>query len=64
VEAFYDPISTAGFSPWWYVPGWQDWSKTINDGLSPAWNGQASANDVAAKIVPTLDSMLKNKPKV
>ncbi len=64
IEAFYDPASTAGFTPWWFVPGWDQWSKVITDGLKPAWNGQATANDVAAKIDPTLDAMLKNKPKV
>ena len=62
IEAFYDPVATAGFSPWWYVPGWDQWSKVINQGLAPAWNGQAAASDVAAKITPTLDSMLKARP--
>ncbi len=63
MEAFYDTVTADGFSPWWYVPGWDQWSKVINDGLSPAWNGQASASDVAAKITPTLDSMLKSQAK-
>jgi multiple sugar transport system substrate-binding protein len=63
IEAFYDPVATAGFSPWWYVPGWDQWSKVINDGLKPAWDGQATASDVAAKITPTLNAMLQNRPK-
>jgi multiple sugar transport system substrate-binding protein len=63
LEAFYDTVTTDGFSPWWYVPGWDQWSKVMNDGLAPAWNGQASASDVAAKITPTLDNMLKSQAK-
>ncbi|GEM_PF-357796 len=63
IEAFYDPVGTAGMSPWWYVPGWDQWSKVITDALAPAWNGQALASDVAAKITPTLDSMLQARPK-
>jgi multiple sugar transport system substrate-binding protein len=63
LEAFYDTVTSDGFSPWWYVPGWDQWSKVINDGLAPAWNGQASASDVAAKITPALDTMLKSQAK-
>ena len=63
IEAFYDPVGTGGFSPWWYVAQWQDWQKVINDGLAPAWNGQASASDVAAKITPTLDNLLQQRGK-
>jgi multiple sugar transport system substrate-binding protein len=63
IEAFYDPVATAGMSPWWYVPGWDQWSKVITDALAPAWNGQASTSDVAAKITPTVNSMLQARPK-
>ena len=63
IEAFYDTVTTDGFSPWWYVPGWDQWSKVITDGLTPAWNGQATASDVAAKITPALDTMLKSQAK-
>jgi len=63
IEAFYDPVSTAGFSPWWYIPGWQDWSKVITTALTPAWNGQSTASKVAESITPTLDNMLKDRPK-
>lgn len=63
LPAFHDTVDKFGVSPWWYVPGYNDWEQVFNKELAPCWSCERTADDAARTIAPIVNEMLKQRPK-
>jgi hypothetical protein len=52
-----------GASPWWYVPGYNDWEQAIVKELAPCWACERNADDAARTIAPIVNELVKQRSK-
>ena len=59
-QIFIDELAYAHMKP--VFKGYDEWSSTVGDGLTPMWNGEAQLNPTLDQIVVAADAVLaKNK---
>ena len=63
MEGMIDPVSCCGFSFYWYLPGYPEWSREIQTALEPAWRGEISAEEAMASFKPKVSEMVANRPR-
>jgi len=63
MEAMIDPVSCCGFSFYWYLPGYPEWSREITTALEPAWRGDVSVEEAMNAFKPKVDEMVANRPR-
>jgi multiple sugar transport system substrate-binding protein len=63
MEGMIDPVSCCGFSFYWYLPGYPEWSREIQTALEPAWRGEISAEEAMASFKPKVSEMVTNRPR-
>jgi multiple sugar transport system substrate-binding protein len=57
-QIFIDSLAFAHMKP--VFKGYDEWSSTIGDGLTPMWNGEAELNPTLDQIVTQADTVLAN----
>jgi multiple sugar transport system substrate-binding protein len=57
-QMFIDSLAFAHMKP--VFKGYDEWSSTIGDGLTPMWNGEAELNPTLDQIVTQADTVLAN----
>jgi multiple sugar transport system substrate-binding protein len=57
-QIFIDSLAFAHMKP--VFKGYDEWSSTIGDGLTPMWNGEAELNPTLDQIVTQADAVLAN----
>ncbi|MGZ6346642.1 MAG: ABC transporter substrate-binding protein, partial [Anaerolineales bacterium] len=57
-QMFIDSLAFAHMKP--VFKGYDEWSATIGDGLTPMWNGEAELNPTLDQIVTQADAILAN----
>ncbi len=57
-QMFIDSLAFAHMKP--VFKGYDEWSATIGDGLTPMWNGEAELNPTLDQIVTQADAVLAN----
>ena len=63
-DQFDEPLPPlAGVSPWWYVPGYNDWEQAIIKELTPCWSCERNADAAARTVAPIINELLKQRPK-
>ena len=60
---FHELVDKNGISPWWYVPGYNDWEQAILKELAPCWACERNADDAARSVAPVVNELLKQRPK-
>lgn len=63
LQAFIEPIERFGFSPWWYVPGWREWSRLITEALGPVWRGERGVSEAVRELAGPLNEALRTRPR-
>jgi multiple sugar transport system substrate-binding protein len=59
---FHELVDQHGVSPWWYVPGYNDWEQAILKELTPCWSCERNADDAARTVAPIINELLKQRP--
>lgn len=60
---FHELVDKNGISPWWYVPGYNDWEAVFTKELAACWDCARNGDDAARAIAPVVNEMLKQRPK-
>ena len=63
MEGMVDPVSQHGFSFYWYLPGYTEWSREIQTALEPAWRGDITAEAAMKAFYPKVSEMIANRPR-
>jgi ABC-type glycerol-3-phosphate transport system substrate-binding protein len=63
MEGMIDPISCCGFSFYWYLPGYPEWSREITTAFEPAWRGEITAAQAMKAFYPKVSDMVAKRPR-
>ena len=63
MEAMIDPVAENGFSFYWYLPGYTEWSREIQTALEPAWRGEVTAAEAIESFYPKVSEMVADRPR-
>lgn len=63
MEGMIDPVSCCGFSFYWYLPGYPEWSREITTAFEPAWRGEVTAAQAMDAFYPKVNELIANRPR-
>jgi ABC-type glycerol-3-phosphate transport system substrate-binding protein len=63
LEAFVDPLATNGFSPYWYVPGWDEVDAAMRAEIEPCWRCARTAQEAVNAFIDKANDFAQNRPR-
>lgn len=63
MEGMIDPMACCGFSFFWYLPGYPEWSREITTALEPCWRGERSIAEAIEAFRPRVNEMIAERPR-
>ncbi|MGH2370055.1 MAG: ABC transporter substrate-binding protein, partial [Chloroflexota bacterium] len=60
--AFADAVVKFGVSPWWYLPGYNEWEEVFKREMAPCWQCERNADTAARTIAPVVNDLIKQRP--
>ncbi|HXG35991.1 MAG TPA: extracellular solute-binding protein, partial [Dehalococcoidia bacterium] len=63
LEAFVDPLREHGFSPYWYVPGWDEAEAAIRAEIEPAWRCARTAQEAVNAFIDAANQFAQERPR-
>jgi hypothetical protein len=63
LAAFVDPLATNGFSPYWYVPGWDEAEAAIVAEIEPCWRCARTAQDSVNAFIGAANKFAAERPR-